>query len=154
VRLRLFLLSLLSRTLLSPFSKSLVVLGNPEHHLPGSCVSHLLCQSTRLFGSLPPMFGIIENVRRHSQKERPKYRPWRQGRTRKRRLVVAISLNSDRCRATYEAADLDSMSTSLAVTRSHPAAGNSHRVRPRYERPLGILQIVQLVEQYLELLRR
>jgi hypothetical protein len=25
--------------------------------------------------------------------------------------------------------------TSLAVTRSHPAAGNSHRVRPRYERP-------------------
>src|SRR4029453_6653988 len=31
--------------------------------------------------------------------------------------------------------DLDSMSTSLVLTRSHPAAGNSHRVRPRYERP-------------------
>src|SRR5262245_61819256 len=27
------------------------------------------------------------------------------------------------------------MNTSFAVTRSHPAAGNSHRVRPRYERP-------------------
>jgi hypothetical protein len=66
-RLRLFLLSLLSRTLLNPFSEPLVILlsqassrwkrrhssAPPEH---------------ALFGSLPPMFGVIENVRRH---ERP-----------------------------------------------------------------------------------
>jgi hypothetical protein len=53
-RLRLPLLSLLPRTLLSLFGKPLVILRYPKHHLPGSGVTHLPRQNTRLFGSLPP----------------------------------------------------------------------------------------------------
>src|SRR5262249_2925285 len=63
--LRLFLLSLLTRTLLSPFGKPLIIFRYLKHHLLGCGVTHLPCQSTRLFGSFAPMFGVIENVRRH-----------------------------------------------------------------------------------------
>jgi hypothetical protein len=65
VRLRLFLLSLLSLALLSPFGKPLVILRYTKHHFFGCVVPHLPCQNTRLFGSLPPMFGVIKNVRMH-----------------------------------------------------------------------------------------
>jgi hypothetical protein len=55
--------SLLLRALLRPYGEPLVVFRYAKHHSSGGGVTHLLRQNTRLLGSLPPMFGVIENVR-------------------------------------------------------------------------------------------
>src|SRR5262245_16318898 len=52
-------------SLFGSFGKTLIVVGDPQHRFLGVRIIHLLRDSARLFCALSPVYGIIDEGRRH-----------------------------------------------------------------------------------------